>query len=217
MTNEELADIRAYVAERAAKRARGEHIDSDERREAALLVALDEARTQLAALHAAASEFIRNRGKGPPARWPAEDALEHCLSGLATAAAEHDARVRADMAAEVVRVLSAAPDAVQCVSDAAMTVLKAIDERVERVRADEQARALREDPIALAYGIADREAAGPQVGEVYRRPNGGTMEVVEVRRGSWRLCVYRSETGETHERTHPAAWALADEAEKETR
>jgi hypothetical protein len=46
MTSEELADIRAYVAERAAARARAEHIDSDERREAALLGALDEATRQ---------------------------------------------------------------------------------------------------------------------------------------------------------------------------
>jgi hypothetical protein len=46
MTSEELADIRAYVAQRAAARARGEHIDSDERREAALLEALDEATRQ---------------------------------------------------------------------------------------------------------------------------------------------------------------------------
>lgn len=46
MTSEELADIRAYVAERAAARARGEHIDSDERREAALLEALDESTRQ---------------------------------------------------------------------------------------------------------------------------------------------------------------------------
>lgn len=46
MTSEELADIRAYVAERQAARARGEHTDSDERREAALLEALDEATRQ---------------------------------------------------------------------------------------------------------------------------------------------------------------------------
>ena len=46
MTNEELADIRAYVAQRAEARARSEHIDSDERREAALLGALDEATRQ---------------------------------------------------------------------------------------------------------------------------------------------------------------------------
>lgn len=48
MTTEELTEIRAYVAERQAARARGEHIDSDERREAALLDALDEAHEEAA-------------------------------------------------------------------------------------------------------------------------------------------------------------------------
>ena len=101
MTNDEEAEIRAYVAERAAARARGEHIDSDERREVVLLAALDEARAQLAALHAAASA-VQAKARALPVsmseivhaeEW---DDLERVLADLATAAAEHDAAVRAD-------------------------------------------------------------------------------------------------------------------------
>lgn len=51
MTNDEETEIRAYVAERAAARARGEHIDSDERREVLLLAALDEARDAIDVLN----------------------------------------------------------------------------------------------------------------------------------------------------------------------
>lgn len=58
MTSDEEAEIRAYIAERTAARARGEHIDSDERREVLLIAALDETRAQLAALHALAAVCV---------------------------------------------------------------------------------------------------------------------------------------------------------------
>lgn len=62
MTNEELADIRAYVAERAAARARGEHVDSDERREAALLDELEEVMGDLYQLADRAERVWREMG-----------------------------------------------------------------------------------------------------------------------------------------------------------
>lgn len=70
--------------------------------------------------------------------------------------------------------------------------------------------------LAMAYGLA-REAAGPQLGEVYKRPDGGTMEVVEVRRGSWRSCVYLDEAGSKHERAHSPAWTFVRNTERGTR
>lgn len=159
MTSEELADIRAYVAQRAAARARGEHIDSDERREAALLAALDEARAQLAALHAAstereeAREMFDNATMGDEPAWSrsmkrnsaAKSALDDALADLATAAAEHERRVRADERVKALQDAEGTLDIAAALAErdrapAEAATLRAVAHRL-RAMADEAAKA----------------------------------------------------------------------------
>lgn len=160
---------------------------------------LAEARAQLAALHAAARAVRWGLDPDEPQFDHAPNSsgggwrdivytLDGCLADLATAAAEHDRRVRAPVEAErdEARVQLAA------LREASMPFLEFVE---------------RAFPT-----IADHEASGPRVGEIYRRPDGGTMQVVEIKRGSWRSCVYRSETGETHERAHHPSWTRVVDA-----
>lgn len=113
MTNDEEAEIRAiraYVAERTAARARGEHIDSDERREVLLIAALDETRAQLAALHALAAASADAFEDISVSRAECEArnaALRAATFDLSTAAAEHERRVRAPVEAERDRLAAA--------------------------------------------------------------------------------------------------------------
>lgn len=191
MTSEELADIRAYVAQRAAARARGEHIDSDERREGNLIAALDEARAQLAALcartqtltnHLVASDGLMEPPPQTAVRansWAFVSAVEdtrRLLADLATAAAEHERRVReqgimegrqemrdtATVAIEAAKRRGEERDqlaaALAEVRERALmslrppisaTVSSLAAQREARIRADERARALREARDAM--------------------------------------------------------------------
>lgn len=117
MTDEErdalVASVRARVVERqAGGLSAGAMASADETM--ALLEALDEARAQLAALHAAASRFrdavsddgFTCRDNGIDSAEAVEEeweAIDRVLADLATAAAEHERRIRADERAKALR------------------------------------------------------------------------------------------------------------------
>ncbi len=153
----------------------------------AVLEALDEARAQLAAMHAAAQRFrdavsddgltCRDNGLDSAAAVEEEwDDLDRVLADLATAAAEHERRVRAPVEAECNQLAAAlaevrgasAPLLGACLASDGRQTLIAADslnvvlaslpadlaaQREARIRADERARALRE-----AADVCEREA-----------------------------------------------------------
>lgn len=97
---------------------------------------------------------------------------------------------------------------VQVLFDALAATAPTAEAYTQRVQAEvvaERDAALR---LVEAYGIVGREERGPSVGDAFVRLDGGTMTVVDIKRGSWRMPVFESEKGTTHQRALHPAWVL---------
>lgn len=92
--------VRAYVAALEADQRRLVVAEQDA---AQALADLAEARSQLAALCAAASLLVAVQGREESRIARAMGGVNECLANLATATAEHDARVRADERGKALR------------------------------------------------------------------------------------------------------------------